>query len=674
MCCPATVLLTFCNDNTIINSLKRKNKQKRLTKPAFFLLLLEYCVEVLMCACVDVCFFCEAKKTTTRQHDNTTTRQHDNTTTRQHDNTTTRQHDNTTTRQHDNTTTRQHKKKMKQLIECVPNFSEGRDQAVIDQITNSIQAVEGVQLLDVDPGKATNRTVVTFVGAPEAAIEAAFQAIKTAGELIDMRQHSGEHPRQGATDVCPLIPIANITMEETVAFAKKLAKRVGEELGIPNYLYEAAATRPERQNLATIRAGEYEALPTKLGKPEWTPDFGKNEYNERVAQTGVTVIGARDFLIAYNVNLNTTSVRRANSVAFDIREKGRLKREGGKLTGKVINDEHGNPMRVPGACKSVKAIGWFIEEYGIAQISMNLTNINDTPMHIGFEETRKSATSRGMRVTGSELVGMVPLKVMLDAGRYFLQLQERSTGIAESELIRIAIKSLGLEELSPFDPRQKIIEYRLQDLNATPLLNMNLAAFADETASESPAPGGGSISAYVGALGISLATMVANLSAHKRGWDTRWEEFSDWATKGQALKSRLLNLVDEDTNAFNAIMTAFRLPKGSDEEKAARTEAIQSATRHAIDVPFQVMQVSLDSFEVIQAMAEVGNPNSVTDAGVGALCARAAVHGAFLNVRINTGDLKDKVYVADILAKGQAMVDKADELERLVMGIVDGKI
>ncbi len=561
-----------------------------------------------------------------------------------------------------------------QLIECVPNFSEGRNPQIIKQITDSIEAVEGVQLLDVDPGKATNRTVVTFVGAPEAVIEAAYQAIKTAGELIDMRQHTGEHPRQGATDVCPLIPIANITMEETVEWAKKLGKRVGEGLQIPIYLYESAATRPQRQNLATIRAGEYEALPTKLGQTEWQPDFGKNQYNDRVAQTGVTVIGARDFLIAYNVNLNTTSVRRANSVAFDIREKGRLKREGGKLTGKVINDENGKPLRTSGACKSVKAIGWFIEEYGIAQISMNLTNINITPMHIAFEETRKSATRRGMRVTGSELVGMVPLKVMLDAGRYFLIQQERSTGVAESELIRIAIKSLGLDELTLFDPRQKIIEYRLQDLNATPLLHMNLRNFANETASESPAPGGGSISAYVGALGISLATMVANLSAHKRGWDARWSEFSEWAEKGQELKNQLLALVDEDTNAFNAIMTAFRLPKGTDTEKTVRHAAIQAATQHAIEVPLKVMEISLDTFEVIKTMAEIGNPNSVTDAGVGALCARAAVHGAFLNVRINTGDLENKSFVEDVIKKGKAMIEKADALEREVINIVESKM
>jgi len=559
---------------------------------------------------------------------------------------------------------------MQQLIECVPNFSEGRDSNTIKQITDAIAAVEGVQLLNVDPGKATNRTVVTFVGTPEAVIEAAFQGIKTAGEVIDMRQHTGEHPRQGATDVCPLIPISNMTMEETVEYAKRLAKRVGEELGIPAYLYESAATRPERQNLATIRAGEYEAIPSKLGKAEWQPDFGENEYNERVAQTGVTVIGARDFLIAYNVNLNTTSVRRANAIAFDIREKGRIKTKGGK----PLDDENGEPIRIPGTCKSVKGIGWFIEEYGIAQISMNLTNINVTPMHIAFEETRKSATRRGLRVTGSELVGMVPLKVMLDAGCYFLTQQKRSLGISENEIIHIAVKSLGLDELAPFDPQQKIIEYRLQDLNAAPLLNMNLRAFAEETASESPAPGGGSISAYVGALGISLATMVANLSSHKRGWDARWEEFSDWAKKGQALKDRLLTLVDEDTNSFNAIMDAFRLPKGTDAEKTARTNAIQAATRHAIEVPFEVMQLSLNSFETIQAMAEIGNPNSVTDAGVGALCARAAVHGAFLNVRINAGDLKDKSFVEDVLAKGQAMVQKADELERQVMEIVEGKI
>ena len=561
-----------------------------------------------------------------------------------------------------------------QLIECVPNFSEGRNPQIIKQITNAIEAVEGVQLLDVDPGKATNRTVVTFVGAPEPVIEAAYQAIKIAGELIDMRQQTGEHPRQGATDVCPLIPIANISMEETVTWARKLAQKVGETLDIPTYLYEAAATRPERQNLATIRAGEYEALPTKLGQAEWQPDFGKNEYNDRVAQTGVTVIGARDFLIAYNVNLNTTSVRRANSVAFDIREKGRLKREGGKLTGKVLKDENGEPLRVPGTCKSVKGIGWFIEEYGIAQISMNLTNISVTPMHIAFEETRKSATRRGMRVTGSELVGMVPLKVMLDAGRYFLQQQERSTGVAESELIRIAIKSLGLEELTPFDPRQKIIEYRLQDLNARPLLNMNLRSFANETASESPAPGGGSIAAYVGALGVSLATMVANLSAHKRGWDERWSEFSDWAERGQRLKDQLLALVDEDTNAFNAIISAFRLPKGSAAEKTARHAAIQAATQHAIEVPLQVMELSLETFDIMKAMAETGNPNSVTDAGVGALCARAAVHGAFLNVRINTADLENKSFVEDVINKGKNMVQQADALEREVMNIVETKM
>jgi len=561
-----------------------------------------------------------------------------------------------------------------QLIECVPNFSDGRNPQIIKQITGVIESIEGVQLLDVDPGKATNRTVVTFVGAPEAVIEAAFQAIKMAGELIDMRQQTGEHPRQGATDVCPLIPIANITMRETVEWAKKLAQRVGEELEIPTYLYESAASRPERQNLATIRAGEYEALPTKLGQTEWQPDFGKNEYNERVAQTGATVIGARDFLIAYNVNLNTTSVRRANSVAFDIREKGRLKREGGKLNGKVLKDENGDPLREAGACKSVKGIGWFIEEYGVAQISMNLTNINITPMHIAFEEARKSATRRGMRVTGSELVGMVPLKVMLDAGRYFLTLQERSTGVAESELIRIAIKSLGLEELTPFYPRQKIIEYRLEDLNATPLLKMNLRNFADETASESPAPGGGSIAAYVGALGVSLATMVANLSAHKRGWDARWEEFSDWAETGQDLKDQLLALVDEDTNAFNAIMTAFRLPKSTNAEKTARDAAIQAATQHAIEVPLKVMQLSLDTFGIIKAMAEVGNPNSVTDAGVGALCARAAVRGAFLNVRINTGDLENKSFVADVIERGKVMVEQADALEREVIELVEQKI
>ena len=559
----------------------------------------------------------------------------------------------------------------KQLIECVPNFSEGADLSIIKQITDEIESVEGVKLLDVDPGKATNRTVVTFVGEPEPVIHAAFLAIKKASEVIDMSKHKGEHPRMGATDVCPLIPISNITMEEVVQYAHKLGERAGMELDIPFYMYEEAATRPERQNLATIRSGEYEALPEKLTKPEWKPDYGSAKFNPKA---GATVIGARDFLIAYNVNLNTTSVRRANSVAFDVREKGRLKRKGNSITGTVMKDKKGNPLRVPGACKSVKGIGWYIEEYGIAQISMNLTNVNITPLHVVFEETCKSANKRGLRVTGSELVGLVPLKVMLDAGRYFLKKQNRSVGVAESELIKIAIKSLGLDELSPFDPQQKIIEYQLNKTSTASLLDMSLPAFADETASESPAPGGGSISAYVGALGVSLATMVANLSAHKRGWDDRWEEFSDWAEKGQQLKDVLLQLVDEDTNSFNAIMDAFRLPKGTEDEKATRSEAIQAATKYAIEVPFKVMELCLQSFELIKAMAETGNPNSVTDAGVGALCARAAIHGAFLNVKINTGGLQDKKFVTKMLKEGKQLIKKADKMEKEILAIVNKKI
>ncbi|MEM7104264.1 MAG: glutamate formimidoyltransferase [Bacteroidota bacterium] len=561
-----------------------------------------------------------------------------------------------------------------QLIECVPNFSEGRDPEVLRQITAEIESVEGVKLLDVDPGKATNRTVVTFVGAPDPVIKAAFLAIKKAAELIDMSQHSGEHPRMGATDVCPLIPISGITMEETVTYAKKLGEMVGSQLDIPIYLYEYAASKPEWKNLATIRAGEYEALPDKLGKPEWQPDFGPNAFTDKVAGSGATVIGAREFLVAYNVNLNTTSVRRANSVAFDIREKGRIKREGNKINGKVITDAAGEPVREPGACKSVKAIGWFIEEYGIAQISMNLTNLQVTPLHIAFEETRKSATKRGLRVTGSELVGLVPLNVMLDAGRFFLEQQRRSTGVSEEELIRIAVRSLGLEELGPFDPNKKIIEYQLRDMADTPLLNMNLREFSNETASESPAPGGGSISAYVGALGISLGTMVANLSAHRRVWDERWDEFSEWAAKGQIIKDQLLQLVDEDTRSFNAIMDAFRLPKGSEEEKVKRKQAIQDATKYAIDVPLKVMKVALESIKVIKAMAETGNPNSVTDAGVGVLCARTAIRGAFLNVKINATDLNDKAYVEKVLADGQVIIDEAAKLEEAVMAIVEEKI
>ncbi len=556
---------------------------------------------------------------------------------------------------------------MQQLIECVPNFSEGNDLAVIKQITDQIESVEGVRLLNVDPGKATNRTVVTMVGEPKAIIEAAFRAIKKAGELIDMSKHTGEHPRMGATDVCPLIPIANITMEETALYAQQLAKRVGAELNLPVYLYEAAQPKKERSNLSVIRAGEYEGFSKKILLPEWKPDFGPAMFDSK---RGATVIGARDFLVAYNVNLNTTSTRRANAIAFDIREAGRVK----KIDGKVVNDEKGKPLSIPGSLKSVKAIGWFIEEYGIAQISINLTNINITPVHIAFDEACKKATERGMRVTGSELVGLIPLKAMTDAGKYFLQKQQRSTGVSEKELIKIAVKSMGLDELTPFKPEERIIEYMLRNNADDKLISMSLADFTDETASESPAPGGGSIAAYIGSLGVSLATMVANLSSHKAGWDDRWEEFSEWAEKGQYYKNQLLKLVDEDTRAFNKIMTAFGLPKGNEEEKINRTKAIQEATRNAIDVPLKVMQMAYESLEVIKAMATIGNPNSVSDAGVGALCARSAVMGAFMNVRINAVDYSDKEYVASVIKRGTELEGNAINAEKEILTIVNGKI
>jgi glutamate formiminotransferase/formiminotetrahydrofolate cyclodeaminase len=561
-----------------------------------------------------------------------------------------------------------------QLIECVPNISEGRDAAKIKAITDVVETIEGVKLLDVDPGKATNRTVITFVGEPEKAIEAAFLLIKKASELIDMSKHSGEHPRFGATDVCPLVPIANISMEETAKYAHKLGERVGGELGIPGYFYENAAKEDKRVNLASCREGQYEGLSKKLSDPDWKPDFGPAEFNAKVAKSGCTAISARDFLVAYNINLNTTSTRRANAIAFDIREAGRLKTEGGSLSGKKVLDANGEPVREPGKLKCVKGIGWYIEEYGVAQISYNLTNISVTSIHEAFDATQESAIARGLRITGSELIGLVPLNALLDAGRYFLKKQERSLGVSESELIKIAVKSLGLDDLAPFDPAEKIIEYKLRGTAGDKLVDMDLVAFADETASESPAPGGGSISAYVGTLGISLATMVANLSAHKRGWDDRWEEFSEWAEKGQAIKNKLLLLVDEDTAAFNKIMNAFGLPKDSDTEKAARTEAIQAATKYAIEIPFQVMETVYDSFEVIEAMVEVGNPNSITDAGVGALCARTAIIGAFMNVKINTGDLKDKEFVADILKRGQEIQDKAVEKEAKVVAKVNAAI
>ena len=547
---------------------------------------------------------------------------------------------------------------MQQLIECVPNFSEGRDVAIIEKIKAEIETVEGVRLLNVDPGKATNRTVITFVGNPQAVVEAAFNAIKKAGELIDMRNHKGEHPRMGATDVCPLIPVANITMGETVEWAQRLAERVGRELELPVYLYEEAQVDKSRSNLSVIRAGEYEGFFKKIS--EFKPDFGPAVFD---AKRGATVIGARDFLVAYNVNLNTTSTRRANAIAFDVREAGR----------KII-DDRGEVIVVPGSLKAVKAIGWFIEEYGIAQISINLTNINITPVHIAFDEVCKKADARGIRVTGSELVGLIPLKAMLDAGKYFLRKQNRSVGVSEKELLRIAILSMGLDELAPFKPEEKIIEYMLQDKNDSRLVNMPLNDFADVTASESPAPGGGSIAAYIGSLGISLGTMVANLSSHKKGWDDRWEEFSNWAEKGQQYKGELLRLVDADTKAFNGIMHAMGLPKGTDEEKKTRAAALEVATKVAIEIPFKVMQVSYDSMEVIKAMAEVGNPNSVSDAGVGALCARSAVMGAFMNVRINAANFEDKIFVNDVVAKGREIERQAIALEQEILEIVNSKI
>lgn len=556
---------------------------------------------------------------------------------------------------------------MQPIIECVPNFSEGNDMGIISQITAQIESVDGVRLLNVDPGKATNRTVVTFVGHPEAVIEAAFRAIQKAGELIDMSKHRGEHPRMGATDVCPLIPIANISMEETAAYARRLAERTGKELNLPVYLYEAAQPDKNRSNLSVIRAGEYEGFFKKIKLPEWKPDFGPAEFD---AKRGGTVIGARDFLIAYNINLNTTSTRRANAIAFDVREAGRVKRENGK----VVTDAEGKPVNIPGTLKAVKAIGWYIEEYGIAQISMNLTNTLVTPVHIAFDEVCRKAEARGIRVTGSELVGLVPLKSLTDAGKYFLRKQQRSTGVSEKELVRIAVKSMGLDELGPFKPEERVIEYLLRNQADSKLVNMTLSGFANETASESPAPGGGSIAAYVGALGVSLATMVANLSAHKKGWDERWEEFSDWADKGEQYKNELLRLVDADTKAFNLIMTAFGLPKTTEEEKASRQQAIREATRFAIEIPLLVMETAYASMQVIRAMAATGNPNSVSDAGVGALCARSAVMGAFMNVRINASGYDDKAFVEEVIRKGQEIEAATIALEKEILAVVNEKI
>mgnify|MGYP000434824387 CR=1 FL=1 len=561
----------------------------------------------------------------------------------------------------------------KQLIECVPNISEGRDSKIIETVSQIVETVEGVKLLDVDPGKATNRTVITFVGEPEPVIEAAFRLIKKASELIDMSKQTGEHPRFGATDVCPLVPISGITLEETATYAHKLGERVGTELGIPGYFYETAAKEEKRKNLANCRSGEYEGLAAKLSDPEWKPDFGPTKYSENVSRTGMTAISARDFLIAYNVNLNTTSTRRANAIAFDIREAGRMKREGNPITGKKVLDENGEPVRVPGKLKAVKGIGWFIDEYGIAQISYNLTNITITSMHEAFDESCKSALERGIRVTGSEIIGLIPLQAMLDAADYYLIKQERSLGIAESEKIKIAVKSLGLDDLKPFNPSEKIIEYML-GTDEKKLIDFKLDDFADETAGESMAPGGGSIAAYVGALGVSLGTMVANLSAHKAGWDDKWEFFSEWAVKGQTYKEKLLFLVDEDTNAFNKIIDGFRMPKDSEAEKQARLEAIEAATIYATEIPFQVMETAYHSMEVSQAMLKDGLQNSLSDAGVGILCARAAVIGAYFNVRINAKDIKDRNFAEEILAKAKNIYQKTLAVEKETIELIDSKM
>lgn len=561
---------------------------------------------------------------------------------------------------------------MKQIIECVPNISEGRDADKIKIISSVVEKIDGVKLLNVDPGKATNRTVITFVGEPQQVIDAAFLLIKKAQELIDMSKHFGEHPRMGATDVCPLVPIANISIEECAKWAHKLGERVGNELGIPVYHYEAAAKEEKRKNLANCRQGEYEGLSRKLIDPDWKPDFGPAAFNKSVEKSGATAISARDFLVAYNINLNTTSTRKANAVAFDIREAGRIKKN--RVSGKIMKDANGDPLKEPGLFKAVKGIGWFIEEYGVAQISYNLTDINISPLHEVFDKSCERALARGMRVTGSELVGLVPKKVLIDAGKHFLRKQERSTGVHESEIIKIAIRTLGLNELAPFNVRERVIEYMLEDGIKKPLVNMTLTDFANETASESPAPGGGSIAAYCGAMGVSLGTMVANLSAHKRGWDERWEEFSTWAEKGMEYQNILLDLVDEDTHAFNKIMIAFQLPKDTQAEKEKRKTAIQEATKYAILTPFKVMETAFASMEVMKAMADIGNPNSVTDAAVGALCARTAVMGAFLNVKINCGDCEDKAFVNDILKKGQQLVDDACKMEAEILKITNSKI
>ena len=560
----------------------------------------------------------------------------------------------------------------KPIIECVPNFSEGRDKGVIRQITDVIEQVEGVKLLDVDPGEATNRTVVTFVGEPDAVVEAAFQSVKKAGELIDMRQHHGAHPRMGATDVLPLVPVSGITLEECAALARKLAERIANELAIPCYCYEAAAFTPERKNLAVCREGEYEALPDKLSVKEKAPDYGARPFDEGVARTGCTAVGARDFLIAVNFNLNTTSTRRANAIAFDVREKGRPQRQGNPIIGKPVLDADGQPVMIPGTLKATKAIGWYIQEYGIAQVSMNITDINQTPLHVAFDEVCRCAHNRGLRVTGTEIVGLVPERTLLEAGRYFLAKQHRSAGIPKQDILTIAIKSIGLDDLKPFIPQEKVVEYLLEaDQQKNRLVDLTVKEFAHETARESPAPGGGSVSAYMGAMGAALGTMVANLSSHKPGWDERWEEFARYAEQGMAIQEELLHLVDEDTEAFNRIMAAFGMPKGNEEEKRLRSAAIQEATLFAAQVPLQTMKVAMRVFPLCRAMVEKGNPNSVSDAGVGTLAGRAAVLGAGMNVKINASSLKDKAKAAELIAEADRLIAQANSLEEEIRVMVD---
>ena len=567
---------------------------------------------------------------------------------------------------------------MKQIVECVPNYSEGRDKSVIDSIVEAIASVEGVKVLDIDPGVATNRTVVTFVGEPGPVCEAAFRGAAKAQELIDMRHHHGAHPRSGATDVLPLIPVAGITLEECASLARELAKRLYEELGIPCYCYEASAFKPERKNLAVCRAGEYEALPEKIADPARRPDFGPDTYNDVVARCGATNIGARNFLVAVNYNLNTTSTRRAMAIAFDVREKGRKAREGGSLTGKLLKDEKGEQIWIPGTLKGCKAIGWYIDEYGIAQVSMNITDIDATPLHVAYEEVSRAAAARGLRVTGAEIVGLVPKKVLLEAGKFYLTKQQRSLGIDESEILKIAVKSMSLDDLRPFDPKEKVIEYLMEDPEEEArkhrLVRMTAEGFARETASESPAPGGGSISAYMGALSAALGTMVANLSAHKRGWDDRWKEFSDVAEKGQSLMQELLDLVDEDTAAFDKIMACFGMPKGTEEEKAARAAAIEEATLYAASVPLKTMEASLKALPLALEMAQKGNPASASDAGVAALAARAACRGAELNVRINASGLKDPKPAEPLIARAAEILREAEALEAKVLEAVNGHI